>query len=298
MYRGIIITYNPSIEDKKNIAKLVKHKYKLIIIDNGSSGIHGLQDITGFINSYNTTFIKLKKNYGLAYAQNRGIKEAENHKAEYIFLLDQDSELPENYFNDMISFYKGHSYDYKIGMVVPNFFDPNIRQYTRYAKLTRFFYKHISCENNEFCDVTFAVASGSLIPLKVIQDAGKMREELFIDYLDNEFSMRLHEKGYSTLVNCSVLMNHTIGKRSCHRFFGLTFKPNHHDASRKYYIFRNGFILIWEYLWRYPGFAALIANRMIGEILGIIFFEKDKISKFMSVFRGLKDSFFPVHFNA
>lgn len=292
MYKGIIITYNPDLTAKKHITALINQKINLIIVDNGSPGISDITDIAGDISNESVILIKLQKNYGLAYAQNRGIEEAIEQKANFIFLLDQDSELPDNYFSSMIAFYEKWEDHSNIGLIAPNFYDPNIKILTRYAKLTRFFYKHIECGHDTVKEVSFVVASGSLLPVNVLQKIGFMREDFFIDHIDSEFSLRLLRNGYKILVNCNVIMNHSIGERTLHKLFGLTIKPNHHGAFRKYYIFRNGCRLVWEYGWKYPGFAIMMLNRLIHDILGIVFFEKNKFAKLAAVVNGFSASFF------
>lgn len=239
------------------------------------------------------TFIKLNRNCGLAYAQNIAIKEALQEGIEYIFLLDQDSELPDNYFNIMIDFYREKRGAARIGLIAPNFFDPGIKMQTRFADLTPLSYHHVECEGPEPREVSFAVASGCMIPASVLRETGPMRSDFFIDHVDSEYSLRLRKFGYKIVVNCAITMHHTIGERTIHKLAGLTIKPNHHGPLRKFYIFRNGTRLLWMYGWRYPGLLILLSQRMIHDLLGILFFERGKTKKLLFVLRGIVASFLP-----
>ncbi len=291
-YRGIIVTYNPDDSIKAHIKKLIENNSKLIIVDNGSSGLSSIEDLS-VVKNKNVTFLKLKKNYGLAFAQNYAIEHAINDSVDYIFLLDQDSELPADYFEKMILFYHQWMNKYKIGIVAPNFYDSGIGMQTNYAVLTPLSFRNVSCSDQNMKEVSFVVASGTMIPASVLKNTGLMRSDFFIDHIDSEYSLRLRKSGYKILVNCGMTMNHTIGERTIHKLAGLTIKPNHHGPLRKYYIFRNGLRIIWIYGWRYPGFTVLMFQRMVHDILGILFFEKNKTVKIAAVFQGMIASFLP-----
>jgi len=288
---AIIVTYNPSVAVSNLIRQIREQRIAVIVVDNGSTD--GLEYLHQNKDSRDVHTIRLETNRGLAYGQNRGIELAEEIGKRFVVLFDQDSRIESGYFSSMVRFYHTQNTGTPIGLVAPNFYDPNLKTYTRFAKLGRLRYFHRSCGGGaEGIDVSFAVASGSLIPLDVIRRVGMMRESFFIDHVDSDFSLRLLSHGFRIVVNCSVVMNHTIGDRSEHKLLFLTVRPNHHGPFRKYFISRNGFRLLWEYGIRYPSFAVLMCNRHVHDLLGILFFETGKGKKLLAYGKGFFASFF------
>mgnify|MGYP002888735411 CR=1 FL=1 len=54
------------------------------------------------------------------------------------------------------------------------------------------------------------ITSGSIIPVKVLQNVGLMDETLFIDYIDYEWCLRAIHKGYQIYLSDSK-MRHNMG---------------------------------------------------------------------------------------
>ena len=82
----IIVTYNHSILLLKNLDSLNKQTvsdFEIIIIDNNEK-----IDIFPLIKKYPINYVKLKKNYGLSFARNIGIKLA---RGEIVIFLDDDA---------------------------------------------------------------------------------------------------------------------------------------------------------------------------------------------------------------
>ena len=80
---------------------LDKKLYKVIVIDDGSKD-NSLKIIKKF--SDNIKIIKNKKNMGLPYSVNLGIK---NAKSNYIVRLDPDDYVNKNFFVFFIRIYRG-----------------------------------------------------------------------------------------------------------------------------------------------------------------------------------------------
>jgi rhamnosyltransferase len=73
-------------------------------------------------------------------------------------------------------------------------------------------------------------------------------ENLFIDFVDTEFSHRVTNKGYVNLQFTNIVLNHSIGTRVEGRSL-VTFKKSLriiHSPIRVYYIIRNGLYLLFR----------------------------------------------------
>lgn len=97
---AVVITYNPELERlKKNIASLLPQVQKIIIVDNGSKNIHSIEETFNVEKVYTK---KLKKNVGIAKAQNIGFNEAKSYSADWVLTMDQDSILASDAVQKML----------------------------------------------------------------------------------------------------------------------------------------------------------------------------------------------------
>jgi rhamnosyltransferase len=238
---SLIVTFNPDLAMlKKQIQSLVEFSM-VVIVDNSSTNISRIEKICDpFSNSLH--LIKLTENVGLAAAQNKGIAFAEEIKCTHVIFFDQDSYL------DKISFFALVEAEKKllalgenVGAVGPVCYDPNdLREYP----ITKYFgpfIKRVFLPENTFEKASFLIASGSLVRIDVLRCVGGMLDDLFIDYIDVEWSYRAQSKGFVLFATSSSRMSHLIGDTRIN-FFGRTISQ--HSALRRYYLTRNCFYMI------------------------------------------------------
>lgn len=285
---AVVVTYNPPEGTINLLKSLLLEGIYLIVIDNGSEPTT-TQQFQEFSNNQSFYWEKLDKNFGLAYGQNHGIRFAKALGVKWIFCFDQDSNIPPNYTQKMLDVYQQYNDSPPIGILAPNYYDPNTGSQARFAKLGKIFYSHHTCQDcSGLIEVSLVISSGSLIPMSVFNEIGLFEESFFIDGIDIEFCLRALSKGYAVFVNCNCIIEHTIGNTSLEKLFGwITLKPNHHPALRKYYAARNWRILLLKYGHKFISFSLLHIARLINMILCIAFYENDKLNKFGAIFRGL-----------
>jgi rhamnosyltransferase len=114
-----------------------------------------------------------------------------------------------------------------------------------------------------------------------------MQDDYFIDFIDNEFCLRVYRSGFKIAVNFDITINHAIGQREVHKIIGVALKPNHHSPERRYYISRNGIRTAIAYVHEYPSYIALLAARLMHEHLSIILFEQKKCRKLLASGLGI-----------
>ena len=233
----------------------------------------------------------MNDNYGLSTALNIGLQLAGKEKYENIFLLDQDSRPFENFFKEMLKFKE--EIDILISncaLYVPNFYDRNSKTFAKFPSLTRFSLKHSTCDvmqSGPCSRATIAITSGTLINYTKYQKIGPLKDEYFIDFIDNEYCLRLYTLGYRLAINCDVTLDHAIGARTVRKFIGFSIKPNFHPSLRRYYIARNGIRTSLAYGCHYPSYIPLILARMIHEFFSIILFENSKYIKIKAIMYGI-----------
>jgi rhamnosyltransferase len=284
----VVVLYYPDDESVANLKKLAKANQLLIVVDNSSPSV-----ISGLAESKNTIVIRNNKNIGLASALNQGIEYAGHKGIENIFLLDQDTRLPNGYCEKMLLFKgKAEKKAERYALYVPNFYDRNSKTYAKFPVFQKYRFQHYCCGTPDAAfhgKAVIAITSGSLISYTKFKQIGPMPEEYFIDFIDNEYCLRAFLKGFRVAVNCGLTINHSIGQRIKKRILMLTFKPNHHPPIRRYYISRNGIATAIRYFAHFKSYPFLLFLRLIHEYLSIILFEKNKSLKLYASFSGLLD---------
>ena len=230
---GVIVTYKPNLELLKQcIESLVYQCKKLHIIDNTPNGCLELET---FKNYGNVEIIYLKDNYGIAYAQNVGIKKALEEKADYILLSDQDTVYPADFIEKMLECFK----EEKVAAAGPLFIDTHTGKLQFFVKKGLLGFKRIYPKQGKH-KVLQLIASGTIINAKYLPDIGLMMEALFIYWVDMEWCWRAIKKGYKIIGNADVVIKHRLGDNVKNIGFKIS---NQRSPLRHYYITRNSFYL-------------------------------------------------------
>jgi rhamnosyltransferase len=285
-YACVIVTYFPDKSSLEHIKRILDLCSAVIIVDNTPQGKKIL-----FPAAPHLTVCMFGENLGLAKALNRGIEIAGGNGIENIFLFDQDSYVPEHFFDNMIRFKSQlEARTANCALYAPDFWDRNSRSSAKFPILSRFTLKHATCKEAASLEndgAIIAITSGTLITYSMYKRIGPLKESYFIDFIDNEYCLRANMLGFKVAINCNVVLNHSIGTRSKHTFGGLTIKPNHHAPVRRYYIFRNGIRTALDYFKNYPSYSLLLVARLVHEMLSILMYENDKQRKFRAIFYGI-----------
>lgn len=241
---AIIITYNPDVDTiKRQYASLLGQVNQIVYVDNNSQDISVLK---AALEKFTTSSCKVHiiynaENMGLGYAQNQGINQAKKDKCTHVLILDHDSILLENFVCRLLEKEdKLLKAGQKVGAIGPVYYNEKTGEIYPITKYTGPFIKRIIPEN-EPVEASFLISSGCLIRLDVVNDVGLMNEDLFIDYIDVEWSFRARNKGYKLYADPNSRMSHTIGDKRT-SVFGRTISV--HSPIRRYYLYRNSIFMI------------------------------------------------------
>lgn len=272
MRASLVISYNPDIELlRENLSHLRTVIERIIIVDNNSDNKLKLVELKETFS--NVTILFLDKNEGIAKATNIGFSYLSLH-TDWILLLDQDSILTKADIEELYSV-KNKSELQKLAMVVPTYMERNIKSTSHHEDYRT---------NSSWKEVDFPIASGSLVSVKAWKSINGYDEYLFIDRVDDDFDIRLRNKGYSLIQAKNAVINHSIGKIITINLFGNMIKIYNHGSFRKYYQARNNVIFAKRY-----GKTRNAYSRNIILIFKTVLFEKNKIDKTKSIIRGIKD---------
>lgn len=250
---AIIVTYNPSIEKLKVlVSELISQNTDVIIVDNQSENSVELERLM-------PTYISLlDQNYGIAYAQNIGIKQAFNQGYEFVIFFDQDSTIGTNFIFYLYSdFIKVKNYDLSISSIGPRLVDCKKGFYFPALKLNKYgLMDKINIKNiKKNIEVSFLISSGTLIEIESLKEIGLMKEEYFIDFVDTEWCFRALDKGYKIYISANTIMKHSIGDDTLQL---LNFKIPVHSGSRRYYRIRNLF-----FMWKTPYIPKILTFKLM-----------------------------------
>ena len=271
MHCSIVVLYNPNFNEISCfLNQLIKSKFFLILVDNSEKNL--IKDFDVYLKDNRVLYINLKKNKGLAFAQNIGIKEAISRNFKTLTLFDQDSFITSTNYRKYVQMFHDSRYNITTPLVVSKY-DNSKREES--LKIN-FFGWPSPVKNNEkktFDDADIVIASGMTCSLKDFQEVGYFREDFFIDYVDTEWCFREKNKGKTIAVNNLINLSHSIGYGRENYIF---FNPQIHPPERTFYQFRNNLALFKEsYVPKLYCLRELFVN-FASLIIKILFKKKNK----------------------
>lgn len=287
---AVIVTYRtgPEIIDiLQNIIQQVGH---CIVVDNGHDGptLAALQEAQKHHNS-RLEVISCPVN-NLAQAQNLGITRARTLGHDWVLLLDHDSIPDPGMVAAAQQAFSALPRRERIGVIAPYVYDVGAERSHAYLRACwgPFFRREAFAEGETVKDgVLSVIASGSLIPTTLFDAVGMMDEGLVIDYVDNDFNLRLQARGYRIVAVRAARLRHRLGACKTYRLGRLRITATHHSPQRRYYIYRNRITLWRRYGLTSPAFLAYDLIATAFDLLRITLFEENKKEKFYAIFSGV-----------
>tara|TARA_R110002050_G_scaffold257840_1_gene396950 strand:+ start:1337 stop:2206 length:870 start_codon:yes stop_codon:yes gene_type:complete len=280
---SVTVTFNPDTPTLiKQLISLNKQVGNIIVVDNGSTNLSQIKEI---ITKYDVEFIALHENKGLSYAQNVGVAKARALSAQYVLLLDQDSVLNNGFVSSIFKVYT----DSGVGILGPTFFDPATNNI---YKGTNYFGPFIKTKPiTSLTDVTYVIASGSFFSIEVFDKVGPMNEDLFVDYIDVDWSLRAKKLGYRVAMTNITSMSHTIGDSRIN-FLGRTISV--HSPTRRYFLVRNSFYMLRQ---SYIPIGYKVRELSLNLVRALIslYISKNKKETFFMIRKGMKDGLMGVY---
>jgi rhamnosyltransferase len=234
----VIVTYYPEVNTLRALLLAIGSQADtVLIVDNTPSGRNQLQECTCDLP---VNVLRMGGNCGVAAAHNAGARWAREHGHSHVLLLDQDSMPAPDMLDRLLAAERALKLrGVSVAALAPLFFDPRygrpapfiVRRGWRIVKLT--------CGKNgrEYHRIEYAISSGTLIALDVLEAVGEMDAGLFIDYVDIEWGLRAQSKGYASYGICAAHMRHQLGDRTV-TLPGVGAVPVR-SPLRHYYHFRN-----------------------------------------------------------
>ncbi|QOQ38299.1 glycosyltransferase family 2 protein [Trueperella pecoris] len=276
---AVVVTYGPDSATARLIRALAR-QCRVVVVDNGSTP-QDLATISGAIDDAGATLVTLGDNTGIAHAQNVGILRAKEMGASYVLLSDQDS-LPDA---ELVATLRARL-DSSPGCAAAGpYIAENKPGGDELVYVDRRFgprRAHAEELAAGTIEAAFLLASGCLIPMRVLDEVGPMNESYFIDHVDLEWCLRARKRGYRLIVDTGARLEHSLGDETV-RLPRRTQPVHLHGPIRCYYLVRNTIFLLrsgllparWRigylvWLAKFSAFHALLADRRRERIAKIV----------------------------
>lgn len=199
---------------------------KIIVVDNSQNYVIS----KNLKNKKSIEVVFNKKNLGFAAGVNIGIKKSLKEKADYTFLLNNDTKINNNFLKKLTDFLDNEE---KAGIVAPSikFKRKNIYIFDLGGRVNNLFGRTSHLEVKKIIDdlpraVDYVSGCAMLIRNKAFEKVGLFDEKFFLYYEDVDFCIRARNKGYLTYVlpECKVehFLSKSIGKNSSMAFYNQT----------------------------------------------------------------------------
>lgn len=269
---AVVTAYHPDDRLSAVIDAALVTCADVIVVDNTPAGeASSAEDLT----AADVHVLRSGRNGGLAGALNDAVR-ALPRETEAVLVLDQDSVLP----TGLVSALAAHLADPTIGVIAPTPVDAaDGRTYDRFAPT-----------GDGLVDRDTVITSGMLVRREVLETAGAFRDEFFVDWVDNDFCLKLRRNGVRIVQDTTTLLPHSIGDRREHRFAGLTVKVLRYSAWRHYWITRNGLVMIRENLRSNPGWSLQALLYISRQALTTAVFEPSRGRNVKAILCGVRDA--------
>lgn len=242
--------------------KLVDYdNFKVIVVDNESND----GSFEKLIEEYGEYAIMLPAggNNGFSAGNNVGIKYALENGADYVMLLNNDTEVESDFLTKMLL-----KADENTAVI------PCIYYYSDkkdiWAANTYINYNKCICENgnpdeDSYCD--YMCGCCVLMPRKMLEEVGLWAEEYFMYYEDMDYSLRVTRANFKIYYKHDAKIYHKVGKSS-----GI--------GSRLsiYYNVRNRFYIMKKYRFGVKAYLFSLITRYIRYFQGILKNTNEKVT--------------------
>jgi rhamnosyltransferase len=179
----------------------------------------------------------LHSNTGVATALNIGFQWAQAQGAEFVITFDQDSEPASNMVGLLFDAYRNISATgQRVGAVGPQQVDARTGMQAAFIAPIGWSRRRIIPITGKSAEVDHLITSGCLVPLKTWKKVGPFLDDLFVDYVDIEWCLRMRHAGLRLFGVGGAILRHALGEE-IKNWCGLEIPR--HSPQRQYFMMRN-----------------------------------------------------------
>lgn len=268
---GVVVLYRPGEDVAENISSYAGQVDILFAVDNSENQF---ADTAERLRQFdNVVHIANGENLGVAKALNVGAQLAMEHGCDFLLTMDQDSRATPGMIDKMLACLGSFKPGY-IGIIAPfHTTKPGEKP----------------AGNRECLEAEAVMTSGNLLSLEAYREVGAFLDELFVDFVDIEYCLRLRSRGFRVVRANRAVLEHNVGTIMKFRLLSKDLYLTSHSPLRKYYKTRNRFFVGDRYKDVFPAFCRADRIRFFLELLRLLFFENEKREKLEMMRRGYAD---------
>ena len=240
-----IIAFNPRVDRLRELQGLLRGEgIELFIVDNSSA--NGAEIAAEFADDADTNILHNRKNMGVATAVNQLVQQARNLGAPYIMSIDQDALFAQGFALEMLAHFETlRASQPSLGALGAKVFDVGKNSHEPFV---RFNFSWQAPDDRcaplhfPYTAADFLITSGTVMSVECVESVGAMREDLFIDNVDLDWSFRAKSQGWS-LVGCETSVIYQEIGAGVIRVPLLGINVRTHSPLRYYYMTRNRLFL-------------------------------------------------------
>lgn len=251
----ITVNYNQSgitLEFLTSMEACTYPNYEIFVVDNASPNDNPelIKEKFPAVN-----LIKTSVNLGFAGGNNVAVDQA---KGKYLLFINNDTEVEPGFLEPMVELLENNA---DIGMVSPKihyFHTPNTFQYAGFSPIHPIsirnyaigFGEKDSGQYNHTIQTGSIFGAAMLVPMKVVQEVGKMSEVFFLYYEEHDWASRIEKAGYKVYFDGRSLVKH---KESISTVKDSPFQIYYINRGRILFARRNnqGFVKLLSMLYLY-----------------------------------------------
>jgi rhamnosyltransferase len=271
---AVVSTFNPDetvVARLRELANVVAHV--VVVDDSGTSTSSGDSIWLGTEFPDNVRLLRNDINRGIAASLNRGISAALEYSAAYVMTLDQDTPIPGSLVSELLhALQQRRAQDENFVGAAP-------------GRVNGSMYSCVHERAGGQCSVE-VIQSGLLLHRTAFELVGLFNEDLFIDGVEVEYLMRLHQLDRHVLLVETLDLEQPLGSPLTIRAWGRNFRTSNHPPFRRYYITRNRLVLLKRFWRTDPQWAKVSGTRLIRHSFRAALIEPQRLAKARAMTRG------------
>lgn len=264
-FLSIIIVYNPKVDLLvKDICSFIKNVDLLIIWQNSVLS----DDVREYISSLgNIIFAGNGINQGIPTALNYALSYAIKNGYDYLLTMDQDSVLEnfDNYKNTIIK--KNQEKSCIVG-AYQTFLESKLSE-------------------DIFSEYKWVITSGTIFPIRLLNEIGGFETSFFIDTVDIEVCIRARKYGYKCYICRTGKLIQKYGVKHTIKMLNKTINYVVYSPDRIYGIFRNLTMLLITYRKKEISYELFTFSFIV--IKSAVFEKRNRTKSLLAMLSGIID---------
>ena len=264
-FLSIIVVYNPKVDLLvKDICSFIKNVDLLIIWQNSVLS----DDVREYISSLgNIIFAGNGINQGIPTALNYALSYAIKNGYDYLLTMDQDSVLEnfDNYKNTVIK--KNQEKSCIVG-AYQTFLESKLSE-------------------DIFSEYKWVITSGTIFPIRLLNEIGGFETSFFIDTVDIEVCIRARKYGYKCYICRTGKLIQKYGVKHTIKMLNKTINYVVYSPDRIYGIFRNLTMLLITYRKKEISYELFTFSFIV--IKSAVFEKRNRTKSLLAMLSGIID---------